>query len=164
MGVDLTKNFYFSYTYSLAATLQCNCLAMSSSSAAHQSDGTDTANLLGGPTSAAASGAGVEPLVAGGSGSGGDHPPTPSPSRSPRLAPAAAPPPPPVDWSSMFVWNSFLTRTLREALGGDQWVLPLVHGYFEQRVCSGEEVVWEEGLKGVGGAERCGRGSSVCVR
>ena len=45
--------------------------------------------------------------------------------------------PPPVDWDSMFVWNSFLTRALREALGGDQWVLPLVHGYFEQRVCTG---------------------------
>ena len=27
MGVDLTKNFYFSYTYCLAATLQSNYMA-----------------------------------------------------------------------------------------------------------------------------------------
>jgi hypothetical protein len=31
MGVDLTKNFYLSYTYSLASTLQQNYMAAASS-------------------------------------------------------------------------------------------------------------------------------------
>ena len=110
MGVDLTKNFYFSYTYSLASTLQENCVPSQCSAAAvtYAKEG------------------GVDG------------------SSSSSISPAVMPTPH-VDWDSMFVWNSFLTKALREALGGgpggglggDQWVLPLVHGYFEQRVCTG---------------------------
>jgi hypothetical protein len=47
---------------------------------------------------------------------------------------------PGVDWTSMFVWNCFLTRTMRQVLGGDEWVVPVIHGYFEQRRLSGEFV------------------------
>lgn len=105
MGVDLTKNFYLSYTYSLASTLQHNFKSAASRSP------------FGAQDSALES-------------SGGQGSSSGTPSQDPGSASV-------VDWNSMFVWNSFLTRTLREELGGDKWVLPLVHGYFEQRVCSG---------------------------
>ncbi|KAL4430910.1 hypothetical protein ABPG75_006166 [Micractinium tetrahymenae] len=39
-------------------------------------------------------------------------------------------------WASHRVWNDFLSRPLRAALGAGQagrWVVPLAHGYFEQR-------------------------------
>ena len=118
MGVDLTKNFYFSYTYSLASTLQENCVPSHCS-------------IRGEAAAMTARAGGVD-----GSSSSSFSPVTPAPH---------------VDWDSMFVWNSFLTRALREALGsggpsegsigGDQWVLPLVHGYFEQRVCTAAQKV-----------------------
>jgi hypothetical protein len=41
------------------------------------------------------------------------------------------------DFDSMFVWNSFLTRTLRGALNSNLWVVALVHGYWDQRQLSG---------------------------
>ncbi|KAK9915535.1 hypothetical protein WJX75_000406 [Coccomyxa subellipsoidea] len=36
-------------------------------------------------------------------------------------------------YDSMFVWNEFLTRQLRTALGNDRWLTPLVHGFWQQR-------------------------------
>ncbi|GAB4817891.1 hypothetical protein N2152v2_004937 [Parachlorella kessleri] len=42
---------------------------------------------------------------------------------------AAADPP----FASDRVWNEWLTRPLREAVGHDGWVLPLVHGFWQQR-------------------------------
>ncbi|BDA44397.1 probable phosphoinositide phosphatase SAC1 at N-terminal half [Coccomyxa sp. Obi] len=36
-------------------------------------------------------------------------------------------------YDSMFVWNEFLTRQLRTALGNDRWSTPLVHGFWQQR-------------------------------
>ncbi|GAX80914.1 hypothetical protein CEUSTIGMA_g8349.t1 [Chlamydomonas eustigma] len=104
MGVDLTKNFYFSYTYNLAATLQAN-MSVSvvqphcAGSPCPSTSFTQTTASIGSSNM----GIGGEDLVPG------------------------------VDWSSMFVWNSFLTRTLRQVLGGDEWVVPVIHGYFEQR-------------------------------
>ena len=108
MGVDLTKNFYLSYTYSLASTLQHNFKSAASRSPSVAQD--------------------LAPEPSNGSQGSSSGTPSQGPPGSASV----------VDWNSMFVWNSFLTRTLREELGGDQWVLPLVHGYFEQRVCSGE--------------------------
>ncbi|CAI5484230.1 unnamed protein product [Closterium sp. Yama58-4] len=32
----------------------------------------------------------------------------------------------------MFVWNSFLTRPIRHALGTNRWTLALSHGFFHQ--------------------------------
>ncbi|CAL5218518.1 g205 [Coccomyxa viridis] len=36
-------------------------------------------------------------------------------------------------FNSMFVWNEFLTRHLRSALGNDKWVTPLIHGFWQRR-------------------------------
>lgn len=39
-------------------------------------------------------------------------------------------------WTSHRVWNEFLSRPLRAALGAGpagRWAVPLAHGYFEQR-------------------------------
>lgn len=41
-------------------------------------------------------------------------------------------------FASMFVWNTYLTKELRAAAGrsGGDWVLPLVHGFCQQRCLS----------------------------
>jgi hypothetical protein len=36
-------------------------------------------------------------------------------------------------WDNMFIWNSFMTASLRQAVGNDSWALPLIHGSWEQR-------------------------------
>lgn len=74
VGVDLTKSFFFSYTYCLAKTLQQN----------HD-----------------------QPL--------GQHPSV---------------------FNNMFVWNSYLTRELRATTGNHQWVVPIIHGFWQQRTVS----------------------------
>ncbi|DBB09417.1 hypothetical protein WJX82_010315 [Trebouxia sp. C0006] len=68
-GLELNKDFYFSYTYNLARTLQANLTAD---------------------------------------------------------APADA-------FDSMFVWNEYLSRPLRQALQSSSWVIPLIHGFWQQR-------------------------------
>lgn len=69
LGMDLTQDFFFSYTYNIAATLQKN-LTMSA-----EQDRFD----------------------------------------------------------SMFVWNDHLTKPLRLVLGNGRWVVPLIHGFWQQR-------------------------------
>ena len=49
----------------------------------------------------------------------------------------------------MFVWNSFMTRSLRQALGNDKWVVPLVHGYWSQQRLSGEVAIRDIMVAGV---------------
>ncbi|KAK9823645.1 hypothetical protein WJX72_004414 [[Myrmecia] bisecta] len=71
-GMELTKDFFFSYDYDIARTLQANL-----------------------------------------------------------TAPQAG-----VKFAGMFVWNEYLTRPLRQTLGNERWVLPLVHGFFQQRSLS----------------------------
>ncbi|KAL0027916.1 hypothetical protein WJX79_002536 [Trebouxia sp. C0005] len=68
-GLELNKDFYFSYTYNLARTLQANLTA--------------------------------------------DAPADP--------------------FDSMFVWNEYLGRPLRQALQSSSWVIPLIHGFWQQR-------------------------------
>ncbi|DBA74413.1 TPA: hypothetical protein ACH3X1_011168 [Trebouxia sp. C0004] len=68
-GLELNKDFYFSYTYNLARTLQSNLTA--------------------------------------------DAPADP--------------------FDSMFVWNEYLSRPLRQALQSSSWVIPLIHGFWQQR-------------------------------
>eukprot|EP00899_Mesostigma_viride_P018725 jgi/Mesvir1/26854/Mv20603-RA.2 len=41
-------------------------------------------------------------------------------------------PPPVCSYENMFVWNEFLTRSMRRALGNTRWAIPLVHGFFQQ--------------------------------
>ena len=79
-GMDLTRDFYFSYTYNLSQSLQANFAR-----AAHVDGG--------------------------------------APDDAERFA-------------GMFVWNEFLSRPLRTALGGDQWLLCVVHGFFRQKMLS----------------------------
>ncbi len=41
-------------------------------------------------------------------------------------------------FDSMFVWNSYLARALRQALGGNSlWMVALIHGFWDQRRLSG---------------------------
>lgn len=72
LGLDMTQDFYFSYTYDISSSLQHN-LTSSTSSGSTQI------------------------------------------------------------FESMFVWNAYLSRALREALGTEQWVIPLIHGFWQQR-------------------------------
>lgn len=60
-----------------------------------------------------------------------NHPPPPALAGFAASAFSAA------DFGSMFVWNSFLTRALRTALGSTLWVVALVHGFWDQRQLSG---------------------------
>mmetsp|Transcript_42873 Transcript_42873/g.101784 ORF Transcript_42873/g.101784 Transcript_42873/m.101784 type:complete len:551 (-) Transcript_42873:1495-3147(-) len=39
-------------------------------------------------------------------------------------------------FDSMFVWNHHITKDIRSAMGNDRWVLPLVHGFWQQRTFS----------------------------
>lgn len=71
--LDLTKNFYFSYTYDLTRSLQFNMI----------------------------------------------H------ARQPRLPP-----------KDMYVWNHFLLENFRTMVPNPQWVVPCIHGFFEQTQCS----------------------------
>lgn len=68
-GVDLTKDFFFSYTYNISYTVQHNLT--------HEEH--------------------LDPF------------------------------------DCIFVWNAYLTRDLRTALSDTKWVLPLVHGSWQQR-------------------------------
>lgn len=113
LDIDLTKNFYFSYTYNLALTLQrnlspaCNprseCAPTSSTGAApnpapssmHPSPDAHTAAALEKDADAA----GLMDSV----------------------------------FDSMYVWNSYLSRGLRQVVLSERWSVPLVHGFFEQR-------------------------------
>lgn len=44
------------------------------------------------------------------------------------------------EFESMFVWNSYLTRSMRMVLGNPRWLVALVHGYWDQKRVSGEEM------------------------
>ncbi|WIA12380.1 hypothetical protein OEZ85_012427 [Tetradesmus obliquus] len=113
LGVDLTKNFFFSYSYSLAHTLQHN----------HQQAAAGAGH--------AAAAAAADPNSSSSSSSSTAHV---------AAADAAAAAAAAVGWdvydSSMFVWNAYLTRPLRVAIQSGRWTLPLVHGYWEQRQVS----------------------------
>lgn len=77
-GLDLTKSFFFSYTYCLSRSLQDNFLSSQQQGALGADDTFD----------------------------------------------------------NMYVWNEFLTRPLRDALGNTRWLLGLVHGFWQQRTLS----------------------------
>jgi hypothetical protein len=102
-GVDLTRGFYFSYTYCLARTMQRN----------HHDDDQEERGEEGG---------------GGDGGNANENANAPSPTPNYDV------------WSSMFVWNAHLTKPLRDCLlatsslsGGGGWLLPLIHGWWEQR-------------------------------
>lgn len=103
------RNFYFSYTYQLASTLQQNCT---------QQAWPPEPPPPSSSSSSASSGECAPP-----------SPPPPPSSWSPKDAGAAL-------YDNMFVWNGHLSRPLREALRSSRWTVPLVHGFLEQRTFS----------------------------
>ncbi|KAF6261283.1 SAC domain-containing protein [Scenedesmus sp. NREL 46B-D3] len=118
LGVDLTKNFFFSYSYSLAHTLQHN----------HK-------QAAAGADQPAAAAAAAAAAAGGGTAPGGPNSSHDSAAEAAAAAAAAA-----AGWdvydSSMFVWNAYLTRPLRAAIQSGRWSVPLVYGYWEQRQVS----------------------------
>ena len=79
-AVELTKDFYFSYTYDVTHSLQSNVLHAAADAAA-----------------------GVASQV--------DAP------------------------KSMYMWNHFGTRDMRAHLQCRHWIVPITHGFFQQRTC-----------------------------
>lgn len=69
LGVDLTKDFYFSYTYCIMQSMQANVKSLNDEQ---------------------------------------------------------------MPYDNMFVWNTFLTSGIRQALNNTRWTVALVHGFFEQ--------------------------------
>ena len=106
-GVDLTRGFYFSYTYCLARTMQRNHHVGSEKESSDNDDEGDGRRWADDDDE--------------------QDDTTPAPYDV---------------WSSMFTWNSHLTRPLRDCLrassssgleAGGGWLLPLIHGWWEQR-------------------------------
>lgn len=83
--IDLSKEFYFSYTYDLSRTLQQNMCNFNYNKHLHKNKNKP---------------------------------------------------------NHIFVWNEFLLKPLRIATKSKVWILPLIHGYFETKICSiyGREV------------------------
>ncbi|KIZ00821.1 hypothetical protein MNEG_7144 [Monoraphidium neglectum] len=122
LGVDLTRNFFFSYTYRLTHTLQHNHTAAAPAAPRPGACPTRDTAAGGGGESGSSSGTGSSTGsggAAGGNGMAGEDPPG--------LA---------VFEGSMFAWNAHLTRPLRTAAGSARWTVPLVHGFWEQRQMS----------------------------
>ncbi|GBF98113.1 phosphoinositide phosphatase [Raphidocelis subcapitata] len=108
LGVDLTRNFFFSYTYRLTDTLQANHTAAAAGSGGSGSGGG------GGSASAGVAGGGA-----------------------PTAAPGRGEPPGAASFEgSMFAWNAHLTRPLRAAAGSARWTVALMHGFWQQRQVS----------------------------
>eukprot|EP01084_Bolivina_argentea_P050774 93379_1 len=38
--------------------------------------------------------------------------------------------------NNMFVWNEFLLKPLHQATQSNNWMLPIIHGYYESKICS----------------------------
>lgn len=116
-SMDLTRDFYFSYTYDLTNTLQTNVL---SSRTAGKVSG-NSATFENSPS---------EGLVPDGAPAGS------------RSSPAAAPLPPPSPSTAgdcerplprdRFVWNHHLAFGLYRCVSTPKWIPPIVHGFFLQ--------------------------------
>jgi hypothetical protein len=151
LGVDLTKHFFFSYSYSLAHTLQYNHLAAGRKSSTPAAAGTASEQdaSRNGAAAAAAPPSSSKLHTAPSTLPGAP----PSSSAAAGAANAAREVP---GWDaydgSMFVWNAHLTRPLRQATGCARWTLPLVHGFWEQRQVRG----WGGWVGGVGWVEWAG--------
>lgn len=103
-SIDLTRDFYFSYTYDLTNTLQVNMRAHPMSEGGDASSGTASSRTEG-----------VEGSTGDQSGSGD---------------PATTPGRPPV--RDKFIWNHYLAFSLIRMLRTTAWVPPIVHGFFLQ--------------------------------
>lgn len=116
-SMDLTRDFYFSYTYDLTNTLQTNQLGSPDATAAASS-----------PSSAKSTPAAATSAA------------TPSPSGSPGPAssadgtPPQGPAVPPL--RGKYVWNHHLMVHLLPELRDGAWLTPLVHGFFMQSTLS----------------------------
>lgn len=112
MGVDLCKEFYFSYTYRLWNTLQQNLLLDTNETGgeggARGGETSASPAMAASPTSAGAGG-GKKEAGFGGTSAG---------------------------FESMFVWNCHLANHYfgdsLEAKEKERWMVPLIHGFFDQ--------------------------------
>lgn len=130
MGVDLTRNFFLSYTYRLTHTLQHNHTDAQTRRSHQRPPDSSSSRPFTCPSplphssSSYAYGAGVpdsSSCMYGGSGDDGGFDPTGLD----------------VFEGSMFAWNAHLTRPLRVAAGSAKWTVALIHGFWEQRQVGG---------------------------
>ena len=150
--VDLSKDFFFSYTYRLTATVQENMCGGGggSKSGSGGGGGGGESGDGGGDGGGGKGGGGRASAAAGEAGpsapsfpssfgcASGSGPGTGSGSRSGSIASSSSSSGTGRldDFDSMFSWNAHLSRPLRAALGdaaAARWLVPLVHGFFEQR-------------------------------
>lgn len=116
--VDLSKGFFFSYTYRLTATLQANLCG--------SRDGVGGGRTCGHGQAAVAQR------------ERGEVDPGQVESSSSNTAPGGGFDVPTAlhDFDSMFSWNCHLSKSIRTALGdaaAAHWLVPIVHGFFQQR-------------------------------
>ncbi|CAI5519407.1 unnamed protein product, partial [Closterium sp. Naga37s-1] len=103
-GVDLTKDFFYSHSYPVMRSLQDN-----------------VCRTVTGCTECGSSSVGLGPCT------GMAHMAHEHMGNVPRMGHMAH-----MAHEHMFVWNSFLTRSIRHALGTNRWTLALSHGFFHQ--------------------------------
>ena len=140
-SMDLTRDFYFSYTYDLTNTLQVNLCSRAPPAnadpvAAAESAG---AGATGNGEGGGGGGAGGTPadsgVTAARDGGGSEEGACCASANAAAAAPAAASaegaPPPPLP-RDKFIWNHHLAYGLMRQLHTECWVPPLVHGFFMQ--------------------------------
>lgn len=140
--LDLTKDFYFSYSYDLTYSLQHNYLTsiklkhlsqtresttnkQSSTTTTGQPSNTNHSNI---DTSISDSSAHGNNNRSGSASNADEVPPRASSTSS--YAPQAQ-----TQWSAqeMFEWNYYQTEELKSIVTDPGWILPIIHGSFEQR-------------------------------
>ncbi len=147
--MDLTKDFYFSYTYDLTHSLQHNMVNATRGISPHPTPTPNSHPAAPPPTttSAAASsgGSGTASSAALNDEKKQSSSPLTAAAPTPTAASAPAPAPAPVQGpKSMYVWNQFLLSHFEFLIGGDrEWSTRLIHGFIEQQRCSvwGRELV-----------------------
>eukprot|EP01112_Ceratiomyxa_fruticulosa_P009117 TRINITY_DN2379_c0_g1_i1.p1 TRINITY_DN2379_c0_g1~~TRINITY_DN2379_c0_g1_i1.p1 ORF type:complete len:1047 (-),score=231.77 TRINITY_DN2379_c0_g1_i1:139-3279(-) len=162
LGLDLTRDFYFSYTYDLTHTLQHNMTPDSHATVPpppcevlppqeYQQSGEESTGKHSGNSSNSSSAHSstanlndipkkIEPVNYELSGMFKKQSTkkkrqvetNPLP-QSPPVTPKERPTPP---YNDMFVWNNFLLEPLLSSVSSWDWILPIIHGYFIQSTVS----------------------------
>lgn len=112
-SMDLTRDFYFSYTYDLTSTLQENMRSKPGPPAAVSAAAAAGAAAAASAAAASANGAVAAERAAGSAADAADD--------------ESGPPP-----RDKFIWNHHLAYGLLRQLSTSVWVPPVVHGFFMQ--------------------------------
>jgi hypothetical protein len=126
-GVDVTKGFYFSYTYDLTHSVQHNMTPSNHprrDDVAHLPPDWHLEPLSAEEAEAAAMSADDDAAAAAAAAAAAPPPSKAEPFRASNVRAA---------WQ--FVWNAFLMRALANQRL-TRWMLPVIHGHFEQRLLS----------------------------